>query len=30
KEPYKRFIENQMRKNWNLTGTPINLFFREK
>lgn len=30
KEPYKRFLENQMRENWNLTGTPINLFFREK
>ncbi|MGI6573072.1 MAG: ribosome biogenesis GTPase Der [Fermentimonas sp.] len=30
KEPYKRFVENRMRENWNLTGTPINLFFREK
>ncbi|MCW1735695.1 ribosome biogenesis GTPase Der [Anaerorudis cellulosivorans] len=30
KEPYKRFLENQMRENWNLTGTPIHLFFREK
>ena len=30
KEPYKRFIENRMRENWNFTGTPINIFFREK
>ncbi|MGI6047291.1 MAG: ribosome biogenesis GTPase Der [Petrimonas sp.] len=30
KEPYKRFIENRMRDNWNFTGTPINVFFREK
>ncbi len=30
KEPYKRFVENRMRENWKLTGTPINIFFREK
>jgi ribosome-associated GTPase EngA len=30
KEPYKRFIENRIRENWNFTGTPINVFFREK
>ncbi|HAR38727.1 MAG TPA: ribosome biogenesis GTPase Der [Porphyromonadaceae bacterium] len=30
KEPYKRFIENRMRENWNFSGTPINIFFREK
>jgi GTP-binding protein len=30
KEPYKRFLENQIRKNWNLTGTPIHVFMREK
>ena len=30
KEPYKRFLENQIRKQWNLTGTPINIFMREK
>lgn len=30
KEPYKRFLENQMRKLWNLTGTPINIYMREK
>ncbi len=30
KEPYKRFLENQIRKHWNLQGTPINVFMREK
>lgn len=30
KEPYRRFIENRMRENWKFTGTPINIFFREK
>jgi GTP-binding protein len=30
KEPYKRFLENQIRKHWNLRGTPINVFMREK
>lgn len=30
KEPYKRFIENRMRENWDFSGTPINIFFREK
>ncbi|MDI9604809.1 MAG: ribosome biogenesis GTPase Der [Bacteroidota bacterium] len=30
KEPYRRFLENRMREHWELTGTPINLFFREK
>ena len=30
KEPYRRFLENRMREHWDLTGTPINLFFREK
>ena len=30
KEPYKRFIENRIRENWNFEGTPINIFFREK
>jgi ribosome-associated GTPase EngA len=30
REPYKRFLENQIRKHWNLTGTPINVFMREK
>ena len=30
KEPYRRFVENKMREKWNFTGTPINVFFREK
>jgi GTPase len=30
KEPYKRFLENKLRENWNFTGTPIQLFFRQK
>ena len=30
KEPYKRFLENRIRENWNLTGTPVNIFMREK
>jgi GTP-binding protein len=30
KEPYKRFLENKLRENWNLTGTPINIYIREK
>lgn len=30
KEPYKRFIENQLRKNFNFTGVPIEIYFRQK
>ncbi|MDR1499467.1 MAG: ribosome biogenesis GTPase Der [Tannerellaceae bacterium] len=30
KEPYKRFLENKLRENWGLTGTPVNIFIREK
>ena len=30
KEPYKRFLENKIRENWTLTGSPINLFIRQK
>ena len=30
KEPYKRFLENEMRERWKLSGTPINLFMRQK
>ncbi len=30
KDPYKRFLENKIRGNWNFTGTPINIFIREK
>ena len=30
KESYRRFLENKMRENWTLTGTPINVFIRQK
>lgn len=30
KEPYKRFLENKMRERWKLSGTPVNLFMRQK
>ena len=30
KEPYKRFLENQIRAHWDFSGTPINIFIREK
>ena len=30
KEPYKRFLENQIRERWNFSGTPINIFIRQK
>ncbi len=30
KEPYRRYLENKIREHWNFTGTPINVFMREK
>lgn len=30
KTEYKRFLENQLRKGFNLTGVPVEIFFREK
>lgn len=30
KEPYKRYIENKIRENFNFSGVPIQIFFREK
>lgn len=30
KEPYKRYLENQIRKNWNFHGSPIQIFIRKK
>ncbi|MBR4898864.1 MAG: ribosome biogenesis GTPase Der [Prevotella sp.] len=30
KENYRRFLENKIRENWTLTGTPINVFIRQK
>ena len=29
KEPYKRFLENKLRENFELTGCPIQIFFRQ-
>ena len=30
KEPYRRYLENKIRENWDFSGTPINIFMREK
>lgn len=30
KEPYKRFVENKLRENFNFTGVPITVYFRKK
>lgn len=30
KEPYRRFLENKIRSNWKLTGSPMNIFIRQK
>jgi len=30
KEPYKRFLENKLRANWDFTGVPVNIFIRQK
>ncbi len=30
KEPYRRYLENKIREHWQFTGTPINVFMREK
>ena len=30
KDPYKRFLENKLRENFNLTGCPIQIFIRQK
>ncbi|MDD6621439.1 MAG: ribosome biogenesis GTPase Der [Bacteroidales bacterium] len=30
KEPYRRYLENKIREKWDFSGTPINLFMREK
>ncbi|HSW67260.1 MAG TPA: ribosome biogenesis GTPase Der [Bacteroidales bacterium] len=29
-EPYKRFLENRLREKFNFTGTPVQIFIREK
>lgn len=30
KDPYKRYLENQIRKHWKFTGVPIQIFMRKK
>lgn len=30
KDPYKRFLENKLRDQYNLSGVPIEIFFRKK
>ena len=30
KDPYKRFLENQLRKHFNLTGCPVQIYCRQK
>jgi len=30
KEPYRRFFENKMREKWHFSGTPINIYIRQK
>ncbi|MEM6771658.1 MAG: ribosome biogenesis GTPase Der [Bacteroidota bacterium] len=30
KDPYKHYLENQIRKNFDFSGVPISIFFRKK
>ena len=30
REPYRRFLENQIREHWDFKGTPINVYIRQK
>lgn len=30
KDPYRRFLENQIRERWDFEGTPINILIRQK
>ncbi|MCQ2110557.1 MAG: ribosome biogenesis GTPase Der [Bacteroidaceae bacterium] len=30
KDPYRRFLENKIRERWDFSGTPINVFIRQK
>jgi GTP-binding protein len=30
KDPYKRFIENKLRENYDFSGVPIDIYFRQK
>ncbi|WP_246186381.1 hypothetical protein [Phnomibacter ginsenosidimutans] len=29
KTPYKNYLENQLRKNFNFKGVPVRIFFRK-
>ena len=30
RDPYKRYIENQLREHYDFTGVPISVYFRQK
>ncbi len=30
REPYRRFLENKLRENWDFSGVPIQIYFRQK
>ncbi len=30
KQPYRNYLENQLRSNFNLSGVPVRIFFRKK
>ncbi len=30
KDPYRRFLENKLRNEWNFSGVPIQIYFRQK
>jgi GTP-binding protein len=30
REPYRRFLENKLRAQWNFSGVPIQIYFRQK
>lgn len=30
KEPYRRFVENRLRENFRLSGSPVRIYFRKK
>lgn len=30
RDPYKRFLENKIRERWDFSGSPINIFIRQK
>jgi len=30
KDPYKRFLENKIRKNWDFSGSTIQIYLRKK